>query len=78
MASGIVPRIVFPITGHDFLSTTSVVVLLASVALLAVVSAVTAAPLGRFDRPRGRMFLVCLAGIWAVAVLVIWLIKRTT
>lgn len=65
-------------TSHDFLSTASVVVLLTSVALLAVASAVTLAPLDRFDRPRGKVFMGCLVGIWAVGVLVIWLVKRTT
>jgi hypothetical protein len=62
---------------HDFLSAAYVVMLLAGVALLAVASALTVAPFDKFDRPRGLMFMVCLGGIWAVAVLVIWLIKRT-
>jgi hypothetical protein len=63
-------------TSHSFLATASVVVLLAGVALLAVASAVTVAPFDRFEGRRGMMFLVCLASIWAVAVLVIWLIRR--
>jgi len=60
-----------------FLSMAYVVMLLAGVALLAVVSAVTVAPFDKFARPRGMLFMVCMVGIWAVAVLVIWLIKRT-
>jgi hypothetical protein len=73
-ASAIVP----PMTSHDFLSTAFVVVLLTGVALLAVASAVTLAPFDRFDRHRGKVFLGCMVGIWAVAVLVIWLVERTT
>ena len=65
-------------TSYDFLSTAYVVVLLTGVALLAVASAVTLVPFDRFDRPRGKVFMGCLLGIWAVAVLVIWLVKRTT
>jgi hypothetical protein len=61
----------------NFLSTAYVVVLLAGVALLAVASAVTLVPFTRFERRRGLAFLVCLGGIWAVAVLVITLIGRT-
>ena len=64
-------------TTHDFLSAAYVVMLLSGVALLAVASAVTVAPFDKFDRPRGMVFMVCMVGIWAVAVLVIWLIKRT-
>ena len=64
-------------TSDGFLSIASVVVILAGVALLAVVSAVTLAPFDSFERGRGMKFLVCLASIWAVAVLVIWLIRRT-
>jgi hypothetical protein len=33
-------------------------------------------PFDKFDRPRGMVFLVCMGGIWAVAVLSIWLIER--
>jgi hypothetical protein len=64
-------------TSSGFLSTASVVSLLVAVALLAVGVALTLAPFDKFDRARGRMFMVCLGGIWAVAVLVIWLIRRT-
>jgi hypothetical protein len=73
MASGIVP----PMTSFHFLSTAPVVMILAGVALLAVAGAVTVAPIGRFERGRSMMFMFCQASIWAVAVLVIWLIKRT-
>jgi hypothetical protein len=73
IASGIVS----PMSSHDFLSEASVVMLLSGVALLAVASAVTLAPFNKLSRSRGIMFMVCLTGIWAVAVLVIWLIKRT-
>jgi hypothetical protein len=55
-----------------------VVVLLVGIALLAGVSAVTLAPFGRIERHRGKALMVCLASIWAVAVLLIWLVKRTT
>jgi hypothetical protein len=65
-------------TSHDFLSTAFVVVLLTGVALLAVASAVTLAPFDTFDRHQGKVFLGCMVGIWAVAVLVIWLVERTT
>jgi hypothetical protein len=62
----------------SFLSTAYVVVLLAGVALLAVASAITLVPFTRFERRRrGLAFLVCLGGIWAVALLVITLIGRT-
>ena len=73
MASGIVP----PMTSFHFLSTATVVVILISVALLAGASAAALAPIGRFERGRSMMFMFCQASIWAVAVLVIWLIKRT-
>ena len=64
-------------TNYDYLSTAFVVVLLTGVVLLAGASAVTLAPLDRFDRHQGKVFLGCLVGIWAVAVLIIWLVKRT-
>ena len=65
-------------TTYHYLSTAFVVVLLTCVALLAGASALTLAPFDRFDRPGGKVFLVCIVGIWAVAFLVIWLVKRTT
>lgn len=64
-------------TSGGFPPTAYVVVILVSVALLAVASAATLVPLKRSTRRRGMVFLVCLAGIWAVAVLVIALIRRT-
>jgi hypothetical protein len=63
-------------SSYDF-SAAYVVMILAGVALLAVASALTVAPFDKFDRPRGMLFLVCTVVIWAVALLVIWLIKRT-
>jgi hypothetical protein len=64
-------------THHGSLSTASVVVILVAVALLAVASAVTLVPFHRFERRRGMVLMVCVVGIWAVAVLGIWLIERT-
>jgi hypothetical protein len=66
-------------TSGGFLSMASVVVILACMALLAILSALTLAPL---DRRLGRRrhvvgFAVCLAGIWAVAVFGIALIRRS-
>jgi hypothetical protein len=63
-------------TSGGFLSTAFVVLILACVALLAVASAVTLVPFARFGRRRGMVFMVCLAGIWALATLVIVLIRR--
>jgi hypothetical protein len=61
-----------------FLSPASVVAILAGVALLAVLSALTLAPLGRYGgRYDVAAFLVCLVGIWVGAVVAIVLIKRT-
>jgi uncharacterized protein (DUF697 family) len=65
-------------TSGVFLSTTSVVALLAGVALLAVVSALTLAPLlGRYAGRYVAAFWVCLVGIWLGAVVAIVLSKRT-
>jgi hypothetical protein len=64
-------------TSGDFLSMASVVAILAAVAVLAVASALTLGPLERFGRRRGLAFLACLGGIWAVALLVIALIRNT-
>jgi hypothetical protein len=58
-------------TSDGFLSMAYVVMILAGVALLAVFSAVTLVPFDRSRGRRGMVFMVCLAGIWAVAVLVI-------
>ncbi len=66
-------------TSGGFLSTEAVVVMLACIALLAILGALTLAPL---DRRLGRRryvvgFAVWLAAIWAVAVFVIALISRS-
>jgi hypothetical protein len=62
-----------------FLSTEAVVVMLACIALLAVLSALRLAPLGRRLGRRRHVvgFAVCLAAIWAVAVFGIALIRRS-
>ncbi len=63
---------------HDaFLSIASVAAILASVALLMVLSALTLAPL---DKSGGRSvmpFLICLLAIYAGAVFTIFLIRQT-
>ncbi len=63
-------------TYATFLSTEVVVALLASVALLVVLSALTLAPLDKFGRSVVP-FLICLLAIWAGAVFTIYLIKHT-
>jgi hypothetical protein len=60
-----------------FLSPASVVAILAGVALLAVLSALTLAPLGRYAGRYVAAFLVCLVAIWAGAVFIIVLIRLT-
>jgi uncharacterized membrane protein len=62
-------------TSGVYLSTTSVVAILAGVALLAVLSALTLAPLGRYEGRYVAAFCVCLVTIWAGAVVAIVLIK---
>ena len=63
---------------HDaFLSIASVAAILASVALLVVLSALTLAPFNRFGRYFTVAFLVCLLAIWAGAVFIILLIRHT-
>ena len=64
-------------TSDDFLSIAPVVVILAVVALLAVASAVTLVPFDRVEGRRGMAFLVCLSGIWILALLVIALMRGT-
>ena len=64
-------------TNGGFLSTATVVVILACIALLAILSALTLAPLDRLGRHYVVAFAVCLAAIWAVAVLGIALIRRS-
>jgi uncharacterized membrane protein len=71
--SGIVARM----TNGGFLSSTSVVAILACVALLALLSALTLAPPERRERRYVVAFMLSLAAIWAVALLVITLIRRT-
>jgi hypothetical protein len=62
-------------TYDTFLSTVAVVALLASVALLVVLSALTLAPLDKFGRSVVP-FLISLVAIWAGAVFAIYLIKH--
>jgi hypothetical protein len=64
-------------TSDGFLSTATVVVILACVALLAMASASVLASLDRITRRRAVAFAGCLVCVWALAVLVIWLIRRT-
>jgi hypothetical protein len=60
-----------------FLSTVAVVALLAGVAILVVLSALTLAPLDKFRRRSVVPFLISLVAIWAGAVFTIYLIKHT-
>ena len=60
-----------------FLSTVAVVALLASVALLVVLSALTLAPLDKFRRRSVVPFLISLLAIWAAAVFTIILFRQT-
>ena len=61
---------------HDaFLSIASVAAILASVALLVVLSALTLAPLEKFGRTVVP-FLICLFAIWAGALFTIYLIRH--
>jgi len=64
-------------TNGGFLSTASVVAIMACVALLAVLSSLTLAPPQRRERRYVVAFMVSLAAIWAVAVLVITMIRDT-
>ena len=63
-------------TYRTFLSTVDVVALLASVALLVMLSALTLAPLDKFGGRSVVPFLIGLLAIWAGAVLTIYLIKH--
>ena len=65
-------------TYGTFLSTVAVVALLVGVAILAVLSALTLAPLNSFRRSYTGAFVVCLMIIWVGAVLIIILLKYTT
>ena len=60
-----------------FLSTVAVVALLASVALLVVLSALTLAPLHKLERRSVVPFVICLVGIFLGALFTIYLIKHT-
>jgi hypothetical protein len=62
-------------TYSTLLTTEIVVALLASVALLVVLSALTLAPLDKFGRSVVP-FLISLLAIWAGAVFTIYLIKH--
>ena len=62
---------------HALLSIASVATLLASVALLVVLSANTLVPLNRFRRHSTVVFLVCLFAIWAGALFTIFLFRHT-
>ena len=63
-------------TYGTFLSTASVAAILASVALLVVLSALTLAPLDRFGRRSVVPFLISLLAIFLGAVFTIFLIKN--
>jgi hypothetical protein len=60
-----------------FLSTVAVVTLLAGVALLLVLSALTLAPLDKFGGRSVVPFLISLVVIWAGAVFTIYLIQHS-
>ena len=60
-----------------FLSTVAVVALLASVALLVVLSALTLAPLDKLERRSVVPFLISLLAIFLGAVFTIYLLKHT-
>ena len=64
-------------TYPTFLSTVSVVAILASVALLVVLSALTLAPLEKFGGRSVVPFLISLLAIWAGALFTIYLIRHT-
>jgi len=64
-------------TYSTYLSTASVAAILASVALLVVLSALTLAPLDRFGRRSVVPFLISLLAIFLGAVFTIFLIKNT-
>ena len=63
-------------TYGTFLSTASVAAILASVALLVVLSALTLAPLEKFGRRSVVLFLMSLLAIFLGAVFTIYLIKH--
>jgi uncharacterized membrane protein len=63
-------------TYGTFLSTASVAAILASVALLVVLSALTLAPLEKFGRRSVVLFLMSLLAIFLGAVFTIFLMKN--
>ena len=63
-------------TYGTFLSTASVAAILASVALLVVLSALTLAPLDKFGRRSVVLFLMSLLAIFLGAVFTIFLMKN--
>jgi uncharacterized membrane protein len=63
-------------TYGTFLSTASVAAILASVALLVVLSALTVAPLEKFGRRSVVLFLMSLLAIFLGAVFTIFLMKN--
>jgi len=60
-----------------YLSIVCVAAILASVALLAVLSALTLEPLDKFERRSVVPFLITLLAIWAAAVFTIILFRQT-
>jgi hypothetical protein len=62
---------------HAFLSIACVAALLASVALLAVVSALRLEPLEKFERRSVVPFLISILAIWAAAIFTIILLRQT-
>jgi hypothetical protein len=62
---------------HAYLSIACVAAILASVALLAVLSALRVEPLDKFERRSVVPFLITLLAIWAAAVFTIFLFRLT-
>jgi len=62
---------------HAYLSIAYVAAILASVALLAVLSALRLEPLDKFKRRSVVPFLISLLAIWAAAVFTIILFRQT-
>ena len=62
---------------HAYLSIVCVAAILASVAILVVLSALTLAPLDKFRRRSVVAFLISLLAIWAAAVFTIFLFRQT-
>ena len=62
---------------HAYLSIASVAAILASVALLVVLSALTLAPLEKVEGRSVVPFMISLFAIWAGALFTIYLIRHT-